>query len=697
MSMLFKRIKDWATSITAFRTGDVIPVDGSVGTAKMSKDNLLRVTAENALAGNVAPAFDPTKPNGSDGYAYHNGDPIVYLGHLYRFTADKTTGAWDDSKVKAVDLDEFILQAEALTNLENNSSNPFRAKIATIALAQTEVKAGFIHRVNGVFTEGTFDPAAYCAVFEISGGEFLNFSTTLHYNIYCGQYAFYDINMNPLTADPIDVVAGASVQYANIKAPLCAKYLFVACNSSTAVVTCTKNLYGEYKASDISEGNIHLGLKEFKLGFINRTNGSWNSQSTTYGCNVFEVVGGVEVTIKSNIPANIYCGRYAFYDENMNALTADPIDGSNVQTDISYSGVVAPAGAKYLYVSATNASVVSDVFVAGEGGGEDRVVKQSYSMSNTALGTESVNVGEESFVKNNYEISVHITFDSFQGFKFRKGVGTDYRTGEFEITATQLIVKQAGSVTDTFNHGLTISKYLQIKVFVDTYRKTKIVMKTDSDGEYTANVSDFYAHGTLRLVGNSYGYTVENAYIVYNDLIAGAGIRVYGDSYFQVDANRWPYYAYQSGAKFLLNSKPGSGAAALYAQVLKDIAVAGYPSILVWGSAQNDGSDSDENTPSSTWLSYVENLISLCDGKCELVFCTTPSTSVGTHNAKDKWIRSSGFRYIDLSKAVASTDLDTTWKYGMLGTGSNANHPTNYGASTMAEEAISSLPELVSY
>ena len=48
MSMLFKRIKYWATSITTYRTGDVIPVDGPDGTAKMSKDDLMRVTAENA-------------------------------------------------------------------------------------------------------------------------------------------------------------------------------------------------------------------------------------------------------------------------------------------------------------------------------------------------------------------------------------------------------------------------------------------------------------------------------------------------------------------------------------------------------------------------------------------------------------------------------------------------------------------------
>lgn len=48
-NLLLKRIKDWAVSITAFRTGDVIPVDGPQGTAKMSKDDLLKTAAENTL------------------------------------------------------------------------------------------------------------------------------------------------------------------------------------------------------------------------------------------------------------------------------------------------------------------------------------------------------------------------------------------------------------------------------------------------------------------------------------------------------------------------------------------------------------------------------------------------------------------------------------------------------------------------
>lgn len=40
------KIKSLSTTITAFRTGDVIPVDGPSGTAKMSKDDLLLVTAK---------------------------------------------------------------------------------------------------------------------------------------------------------------------------------------------------------------------------------------------------------------------------------------------------------------------------------------------------------------------------------------------------------------------------------------------------------------------------------------------------------------------------------------------------------------------------------------------------------------------------------------------------------------------------
>ena len=120
MSILFKRIKDWATSITAFRTGDVIPVDGPSGTAKMTKDNLLKETAQNALAGNEAPAFNPAKPDDEGGYAYYAGERVVYNGITYAFIVNKSSGSWDATKVEQVDSSEFLEKSDTLNGVARN-------------------------------------------------------------------------------------------------------------------------------------------------------------------------------------------------------------------------------------------------------------------------------------------------------------------------------------------------------------------------------------------------------------------------------------------------------------------------------------------------------------------------------------------------------------------------------------------------
>ena len=107
MSMLFKRIKDWATSITAFRTGDVIPVDGPSGTAKMSKDDLLKETAENALAGNVAQTFDASTN-------YIASEEVLYNGKFYRFNVAHSAGAWTGSDVTEINNYNVLGQGEEL-------------------------------------------------------------------------------------------------------------------------------------------------------------------------------------------------------------------------------------------------------------------------------------------------------------------------------------------------------------------------------------------------------------------------------------------------------------------------------------------------------------------------------------------------------------------------------------------------------
>ena len=107
-NLLLKRIKDWARSITSFRTGDVIPVDGPSGTAKMSKDDLLKETTNTALVNNLAPEFDPTKPNDEGGYAYYSGASVLYAGKNYVFVVNHRSGPWNFSEVEQKPLSSVV-------------------------------------------------------------------------------------------------------------------------------------------------------------------------------------------------------------------------------------------------------------------------------------------------------------------------------------------------------------------------------------------------------------------------------------------------------------------------------------------------------------------------------------------------------------------------------------------------------------
>ena len=103
MSMLFKRIKDWTTSLTAFRAGDFIAVDGQDGTAKMSKDDLLRVTAEKAAAsGLVATTENLASVADNLQNQINNIIPIVIEGDVSN-APDEEDLTTEDDKLKFKD------------------------------------------------------------------------------------------------------------------------------------------------------------------------------------------------------------------------------------------------------------------------------------------------------------------------------------------------------------------------------------------------------------------------------------------------------------------------------------------------------------------------------------------------------------------------------------------------------------------
>ena len=103
---------------TSFANGDKFPVvNGSTATA-MEASKLLELTAQNALAGNVAPAFDQTKPNDEGGYAYYKNEIVAYNGATYRFKVNHSSGDWNSAEVERYDASTVLKFSVVTSNPE---------------------------------------------------------------------------------------------------------------------------------------------------------------------------------------------------------------------------------------------------------------------------------------------------------------------------------------------------------------------------------------------------------------------------------------------------------------------------------------------------------------------------------------------------------------------------------------------------
>ena len=185
-----------------------------------------------------------------------------------------------------------------------------------------------------------------------------------------------------------------------------------------------------------------------------------------------------------------------------------------------------------------------------------------------------------------------------------------------------------------------------------------------------------------------------------NDLLKSTW--VFGDSYYSHDAEaRHPYYLYAEGYKdWLLNNKGGIASPSSLADLKELLNLGHSPKYVVWGLGMNDGIDIDEDTPNESWLSCIMQVIDLCEKRnITPILCTIPnalgenlSPAVNYyHGGKSKWVRNSGYRYIDYALAVGSTD-DGYWYDGCKGIDI---HPTPMGAKMLAQQMMIDFPEIM--
>ena len=171
-------------------------------------------------------------------------------------------------------------------------------------------------------------------------------------------------------------------------------------------------------------------------------------------------------------------------------------------------------------------------------------------------------------------------------------------------------------------------------------------------------------------------------------------IWAFGDSYFAYSNARWTYYLKEYGydTNVLLDGYPGMGSVNARVSFAKLLTL-GKPSYAVWFMVMNDGTDTDDTTPNAKWVMERDDFIALCEkNKVEPVFATIPNVPSINHKGKNKWIRESGYRYIDMCHAVGA-DVNVNWYGDMLS--SDKIHPSESGAKALFAQVLLDLPEVM--
>ena len=330
---------------TSFANGDKFPVvNGSTATA-MEASTLLELTAQNALAGNVAPAFIPNETNAVAGM------PYVYGGKLY--TADEDyNGEWDATKFTARDIDSLYNKIKTfLTGTVSGRGNRadfeqsgYIANDGTVSSTSSWLTFGYVGEFSGVILKG-------------------------YSNLANPAIAFYS-SETPSTGSLIATVKYQSIltddpQYFFVKVPEGTKYILVC----TRTATSTNHEIGVCEIPEKYLGRLLSAVDFLDLlksrtiddadssdnYYYNGTTFVSSSSWTRYFFNVNDNDKEVRCTLYSTSSG---FGAIVFLGDTDNVISFVPFTIFNSSQEFK---AAIPAGAKKIAVCNRTASLVNPV------------------------------------------------------------------------------------------------------------------------------------------------------------------------------------------------------------------------------------------------------------------------------------------------------------------------------------------------
>lgn len=238
-----------------------------------------------------------------------------------------------------------------------------------------------------------------------------------------------------------------------------------------------------------------------------------------------------------------------------------------------------------------------------------------------------------------------------------------------------------------YAHRLAIKDNLNITIDFGSGEKANVLLSTD--GASSAMQVPWWGGGAPFLQNK--GKKPLHAVLSFIPKDAYQPVWFFADSYFAwTTPTRWPYYMYVAGiTSWMASHQPGLKSAEAI-ESFKNSLRFGTPKYAVWCMGMND--DSDGRTEDNTWKKCVDEFLAVCEQHHIVPILTTiPSVPSRNHRQKSRWVRESGYRYIDFAKAVGS-DENVQWSDGMLS--EDGVHPAPDGAKALYERVMMDFPEI---
>ena len=297
------------------------------------------------------------------------------------------------------------------------------------------------------------------------------------------------------------------------------------------------------------------------------------------------------------------------------------------------------------------------------------------------------------YIRKNTLLTAEIDFDGFECVRIYRGILKEFNSTWIDIDKENVKVYRSTEDNIVWNspHGLMPKGKLTVSFDYADSSDGKATISMASNGQ-VYEFKAFWQGGGEPALENKGSQNVE-ATLRFFPKDASSRVWILGDSY--IDWNnpaRWPYHIYNMGHKSWLADHLSGGTSQQMIVSFKNAVKFGSPDYAIWFLGMNDNSDNDDG-PDATWLECINEFISLCQ-KNEItpVLSTIPSVPGRVHHAKSKWVRESGYRYIDIADSVLEDTMDVSWHEGLLA--QDNVHPTTAGAKVIAMRVLADFPEI---